>query len=178
MPATNRAADWTTPELADGLAGVLAFELAPDSNEWVVFFRREEVQEVRWAGSPDEPFTIGGDGRKIGPRKSFASWRETVRGRGAPWQDYDLRQGDRLRLMLRERHRRDHARFASVISDLAGQRVRADVRGQRERLAKLAGLFDGLVNLGDGEAGRLAHHIDVLEAEINALMHLPEAASD
>jgi light-regulated signal transduction histidine kinase (bacteriophytochrome) len=178
MPATNRAGDWTTPELADGLAGVLAFELAPGSDEWVVFFRREEVREVRWAGAPDEPFTIDGDGRRIGPRKSFASWRETVRGRGAPWREYDLRQADRLRLMLRERHRRDHARFASVISDLAGQRVRADVRNQRERLAKLAGLFDGLVNLGDGEAGRLAHHIDVLEAEINALMHLPEAASD
>ncbi|GAB3736698.1 hypothetical protein GCM10028862_21490 [Luteimonas pelagia] len=178
MPSTTRAEDWTTADKADGLAGVLAFELSPDSGEWLVFFRCEEIEEVRWAGAPDAPFTIDDDGRKIGPRKSFASWRETVRGRSAPWRDCDRRQGERLRVMLRERHRRDRDRFASVISDLAGQRTRADVRSQRERLGRIAALFDGLVNLGDAEAGRLARHIDVLEAELNALMQLPEAAAD
>jgi hypothetical protein len=146
----------------DGIAGVLAFPLAGVRDAWLYFFRVEQVEEVRWAGRPEDAFQVDASGRPIGPRRSFAVWRETVRGRSAPWTRADLRLADRLRatLAMRLQHRPG---AHSSISGLAQQNTRLDLREHRERLLRLAELAEGLGQLDAQQARDLGEEIARLE---------------
>jgi light-regulated signal transduction histidine kinase (bacteriophytochrome) len=170
MAATDRSADWSPSlEAADGIAGVLALSLDPASDEWLLFFRCEQIEDVRWAGRPDEPFVVSEDGNRIGPRASFAAWHETVRGTGTPWTDADRRIAGRLHLVLREHARRNRARHADV-GDLGARRARMAVLDHRERLQHLSELLDGLVHVSPVETARLSDRIGRLEQELQSLI--------
>lgn len=178
MAATDRAEDWSPSlEAADGIAGVLALPLDPANDEWLLFFRCEQIQDVRWAGRPDEPFVLSDDGNHIGPRASFAAWHETVRGTSAPWSDADLRIAGRLRLVLREHARRHPARHAEV-GDLVARRARMDVLDNRERLLQLSELLAGLVHVSPVETARLSERIGKLERELQSLIATASVATD
>lgn len=166
--ATAHASDWLGELDGDGVAGVLAVPLDPATEDWLFFFRCEEVEEVRWAGRPDEPMQLDESGNRIGPRRSFAAWHETVRGHSVPWSDADFRTADRLSMTLRERYRRSHLHVQ--VSDLRARRTRVEVRDQRERLLRMSELLDGLVHVGPDEAARLAARISVLESELQTLI--------
>lgn len=166
--ATATAADWLGELDADGLAGVLAVPLDPTTDDWLFFFRCEEIEDVRWAGPPDEPMQLDARGNRLGPRRSFEAWHETVRGRSLPWSDADFRTADRLAMVLRERYRRSH--LHAEVSDLRARRTRGEVRDQRERLLRLSELLDGLVHVGPAETARLSTRISVLEGELRTLI--------
>ena len=166
--ATATGSEWLGELDGDGVAGVLGVPLDPSTDDWLFFFRCEEVEEVRWAGRPDQPLQLDGDGNRLGPRRSFAAWHETVRGRSVPWSDADFRTADRLSMVLRERYRRSHLHVE--VSDLRARRTRVEVRDQRERLLRLSELLDGLVHVGPDQAARLAARISILEAELQALI--------
>ena len=63
-------------------AGMLAATL-PEGG-WLALFRRELTQEIHWAGNPAKATEPGPQGQ-LSPRRSFALWREQVRGAGRPW---------------------------------------------------------------------------------------------
>src|SRR5690606_16319575 len=85
VPHTDAAADWAGPGLdARGLAGVLAIPLGTPG-EWLFLFRREQAAQVSWAGEPNKALVPTDDGVRLAPRRSFALWREVVRGRSRPW---------------------------------------------------------------------------------------------
>lgn len=173
ISSTVRMDDWTdSGRAADGIAGVLAMPLDAGAGEWLFFFRCEQIEEVRWAGRPDEPFEIDAEGSRIGPRKSFASWHETVRGQSVPWTDADYRIAGRLSMLLRERYRRSHGR--AEIGDMRAYRTRVEVRDQRHRLLQLSELLSGLVHVGPEKTARLAERIGHLEAELQSLIHEAE----
>ncbi len=48
-------------------------------------FRREQVHDVLWGGDPNHPVVVDDLRQSVSPRRSFALWRETVRGRCRPW---------------------------------------------------------------------------------------------
>ena len=169
LVSTDAAADWSRdPDEADGIAGVLALPLDPAREEWLFFFRCEEVQDVRWAGRPDAPFLIDEDGDRIGPRASFTAWHETVRGVGVPWSDADRRIVGRLQVVLRDRYR--HSVLHAEVGDLRAHRARMDVREQRTRLMQMSELLDGLVHVSPQEAAQLSARINGLEAELQSLI--------
>ncbi len=173
---SDRAGDWADVADADGIAGVVAIPLDTVKDEWLFFFRREQIEEVRWAGSPQEPLLIDEDGTRIGPRASFAAWHETVRGHSAPWRDADRRVVGRLHLMLRERYRRS-ALYSDAV-DMRVQRSRLDLRAQRERLLRLSELLDGLVHVDAQDASQLSDRIATLEAELQSLIGTVRVAND
>ena len=174
--STDRSSDWTGDDAqADGLAGVLALPLDLARDEWLFFFRVEEIQDVRWAGRPDQPFLVSADGDRIGPRASFSAWHETVRGISVPWSDADRRIVGRLHMMLRERYRR--SALHTEIGDLRAHRVRLDVREQRERLVQLSELLDGLVHVSPQEAAQLSDRINRLESEMQSLIGAASVAN-
>jgi light-regulated signal transduction histidine kinase (bacteriophytochrome) len=84
--------DWYPPSATwdEAPAGLLALSLSRVRSNWVLFFRPEVVQTVKWGGDPHKPMEPTPDGMRLHPRKSFAVWRETVRGRALPWQDFEL----------------------------------------------------------------------------------------
>jgi diguanylate cyclase (GGDEF)-like protein len=86
--ATDRLQQPTADSL--GAAGCLFVALgAPD--DFVVWFRRDRPQQLRWLGDPHAHST-----GLINPRKSFDTWLEQVSGSSAPWTDADLQAAQLL----------------------------------------------------------------------------------
>jgi len=61
-------------------SGIAAVKL---DGRWLIFFRAEWFHTLKWAGQPEKSALP--DGGQINPRKSFATWLQTVRGRSSPW---------------------------------------------------------------------------------------------
>lgn len=168
---THVAADWSGVADPAGLAGMLAIPLSARDG-WLFYFRAEQLQDVRWAGDPTKAVSVGDDGTRIAPRKSFASWREMVRGHSEPWRDGDVRAAARLRLLLREHQRQRPITGGpgGEVADLDAFRRRHVLRDQKSRLDQLSAMLEGLVHVEDHEAARLGDRIAELEADLRALM--------
>ncbi|MCU0307680.1 MAG: ATP-binding protein, partial [Thermoleophilia bacterium] len=74
------------PGARETASGLLAVSLRPADPGWVCWFRPEVVRQVDWAGDPHKAAEPGDEGGRLSPRRSFALWRETVRGRARPWR--------------------------------------------------------------------------------------------
>lgn len=83
-----------------GLAGVLAVPLSERARSWLLWFREEVVQEVRWGGDPTKAVTERGG--TLRPRASFDLWSEQVRGHSRPWTPVDRAAAEGLWRALTE----------------------------------------------------------------------------
>ena len=167
---TDDVADWMPPRARrEGLAGLLSIPLA--GGDGLRFFRAEQVEDVRWAGEPKKALVATDDGQRIAPRRSFAEWRQTVRGRGIAWSDDDRRTAERLAATLQEVHRR------AQVHDLAAAPLapRNDP-GTRQRLDHLGSMMADLSKLDDQQARVLASRITALEQELQQLIATAPAA--
>jgi chemotaxis family two-component system sensor kinase Cph1 len=65
-------------------SGVIAVSISKFNEAYVLWFRPEVVETVRWAGDPQKPAVE--EGRlPVHPRSSFDIWLQIVRGRSLPW---------------------------------------------------------------------------------------------
>jgi chemotaxis family two-component system sensor kinase Cph1 len=76
----NPALDSLTPTAS----GVLAVKLSTQRPDYLMWFRKEQLLTVTWAGDPNKP-VVGNDPLELSPRRSFAAWSEIVRGTALPW---------------------------------------------------------------------------------------------
>ncbi|MGO9506708.1 MAG: diguanylate cyclase [Mycobacterium sp.] len=81
--ATDRLQQSSTADSLDTVGCLFVGLGAPD--DFVVWFRRDRPQQLRWLGDPHTHST-----GLINPRKSFDTWLEQVSGSSAPWTDADL----------------------------------------------------------------------------------------
>lgn len=65
-------------------AGVLAVRVGAGPGEYLVWFRKEQLQDVTWGGDPSKPVVVGAE-MELSPRRSFAAWHELVRDTAIPW---------------------------------------------------------------------------------------------
>ncbi|KIW80271.1 hypothetical protein Z517_06886 [Fonsecaea pedrosoi CBS 271.37] len=72
------------------LAGVLFVPLSTGGNDFISFFRKGVLQEVKWAGNPYEKFVREGTEGYLEPRTSFKAWSETIVGRCRDWTDEEI----------------------------------------------------------------------------------------
>lgn len=167
--STHVADDWCIGQCeAEGIAGLLAMRLG-HHDDWLLFFRKEQVQDVQWAGEPaKETQSIAGR-MVLKPRERFEAWTQVVRGHSLPWTDLDRRMAERLRHLLNEFRSRASLSGEDAITEFESALRRRSLRDQRSRLEQLSGLFEGLVHLDDAETARLSERISLLEAELRAL---------
>ncbi len=85
---------------ADKVSGVVAIPFSRAPKDFVLLFRREIVQTVRWGGNPDKAVLRRDDTGRLTPRASFAAWQETVRHRALPWRPAELDIAESLRISL------------------------------------------------------------------------------
>ena len=81
--------------------GLIALRIPEPGNHYVLWFRPEVIQTVRWAGDPAKVVTPSpaAEGR-LSPRKSFEQWAETVELRSLPWTAAELEAAAELRRSL------------------------------------------------------------------------------
>ncbi len=70
-------------------SGVLAISLSDSRPDYLLWFRKEQLQSVTWAGDPSKP-VVRDDPLELSPRRSFAAWSEIVRATAAPWTKKEL----------------------------------------------------------------------------------------
>ncbi|MGE0329404.1 MAG: GAF domain-containing protein [Ramlibacter sp.] len=81
----NPALDSLTPTAS----GVLAVKLSAQRADYLMWFRKEQLLTVTWAGDPSKP-VVGNDPLELSPRRSFAAWSEIVRGTALAWTSAEI----------------------------------------------------------------------------------------
>ncbi len=90
-------------DVADTASGLLAVEVGGARGDFLAWFRPETPREVTWGGNPYTPKTVQTDaGPRLSPRRSFAAWRETVRGTATPWRAHEVAAARALAAHLTE----------------------------------------------------------------------------
>ncbi len=84
----NPALDTLTPTAS----GVLAVKLSASKPDYLMWFRKEQLLTVTWAGDPSKPM-VASNPLELSPRSSFAAWSEIVRGTALPWTNSELALG-------------------------------------------------------------------------------------
>ncbi|KAG5982423.1 hypothetical protein E4U55_001901 [Claviceps digitariae] len=69
------------------IAGLLYVPLSVGGHDFIVFFRRGQIKEVKWAGNPYDKTVRDGTAGYLEPRKSFKLWTETVIGKCREWNE-------------------------------------------------------------------------------------------
>ncbi len=78
--------------------GGLLLRFGTDTQNHLAIFRNSQVSKVRWAGNPsDKDITVDANGQpRIGPRRSFQVWTETIEEQFAPFTAEDVELANRL----------------------------------------------------------------------------------
>jgi light-regulated signal transduction histidine kinase (bacteriophytochrome) len=77
--------------IAGSVSGLIAVHVSATKPDYVLWFRGESRQRVKWAGDPRKPVTLAEDGTlRLHPRGSFELWEQEVRGTSAPWSASEL----------------------------------------------------------------------------------------
>lgn len=91
------AADFT-----ERACGLLAIPISKAPRDYIMFFRREVTKKVSWAGNPEKPASLGPNGSRLTPRKSFETWQATVEGQSEEWLSAHFRAAEQLRITFLE----------------------------------------------------------------------------
>jgi light-regulated signal transduction histidine kinase (bacteriophytochrome)/CheY-like chemotaxis protein len=152
----------------DRAAGFLAIPISRTPRDCLIFFRREILRSVNWAGDPNKSYAAGPLGPRLTPRKSFEIWQEIVRGQSAPWTQADLRIAEGLRITLLE--------VILQLADLAARERRTAQERQELMIAELnhrvrniLSLVRGLVAQSKDTTASTEEFASVLGGRIQAL---------
>ncbi|PYH97174.1 sensor histidine kinase/response regulator [Aspergillus ellipticus CBS 707.79] len=69
------------------ISGMLYVPLSADGKDFIAFFRRGQLTEIKWGGNPYEKVMKEGH---LEPRKSFNVWGETVVGWAREWTESEV----------------------------------------------------------------------------------------
>ncbi|KYF61372.1 hypothetical protein BE11_15895 [Sorangium cellulosum] len=83
-------------------SGVLCISI-PEPEPWyVVWLRPEVIQTVSWGGNPEKPVESSPEGTVLGPRRSFALWKQIVELTAVAWKPAEIEAVELLRRALIE----------------------------------------------------------------------------
>jgi len=152
----------------DRAAGFLAIPISRTPRDCLIFFRREILRSVNWAGDPNKAYDVGPHGPRLSPRKSFEAWQEVVRGQSKPWTNADLHIAESLRVTLLE--------VILQLADLAARERRTAQERQELMIAELnhrvrniLSLVRGLVAHSKETSHSIEEFASVLGGRIQAL---------
>jgi len=94
---TDRLGNSINQNITHPYVGLLAIEISRKTEEYIFWFKPEQVMEVSWGGKPEKIAVQTESGLRLHPRKSFAKWTEVVRGRSTPWRPFEIQAARELR---------------------------------------------------------------------------------
>lgn len=97
---TNQLPNYYPPAelFRDKASGVLMVVLSREMNEFMLWFKPEQIHSVSWGGNPEKPVELSQTGEvRLSPRKSFEKWTEEVCNRALPWRQEEIAAALKLR---------------------------------------------------------------------------------
>jgi len=178
LGVTSQGKVWATSELAAHLpaaqeytadvSGLMAVPLSQTPKDYLIFFRKEVIHTVDWAGDPNKVYEIGPLGDRLTPRKSFAIWKQTVERQSQPWTADDLEMAEATRTALLE----VIVRHSEILET---QRQTADLRQKvlneelNHRVKNILALIKSIVSQPVDEGRDLSDYVESLRGRIMAL---------
>ncbi|WP_245444339.1 ATP-binding protein [Microvirga sp. KLBC 81] len=97
--ATDRLGELFTAaqSYAGKASGLLSISVSKMRSSYILWFRPEMMQTVKWGGNPEKPVREEAGTLRLHPRRSFEIWKETVRGRSLPWDQSEIEAAKELR---------------------------------------------------------------------------------
>jgi light-regulated signal transduction histidine kinase (bacteriophytochrome)/ActR/RegA family two-component response regulator len=155
------------PPLSAAVAGALCIPISRDPGDYIMLFRREYLHDIRWAGAPAKAMTPG-DLQPLSPRKSFAVFSESVRGRSRAFTHSEQKMAGEIRAGLIEVILRG-AHQNAVEKSLAGGRQELLIAELNHRVRNVLALIRGLISQTHGEGGDSAKYVESLNGRVQAL---------
>lgn len=87
----------------DNASGLIAIQFSHAPHAYLLIFRPEIVQTVKWGGNPNEAIQFEEDKKHYHPRNSFKEWKEKVEYTAIPWEPELLEIAKNLRTVLLEK---------------------------------------------------------------------------
>lgn len=153
---------------ADRAAGALAIPVSRMPRDYLVLFRREIAQSVLWAGNPDKPVTVGPNGARLTPRKSFETWKQIVKNQSSEWTELEVRTAEQLRVTLLEVVLRMSDRAALERSRAQDQQELL-IAELNHRVRNILNLIRSLIDQSHSSAKDVASFTKVVGGRIHAL---------
>ena len=150
------------------VSGLLAIPLAATGRQYLMYFRKEVIQDVSWAGDPSKPVTVGEHGDRLTPRQSFAVWKQSVHAQALPWLPTERLTAEALRMSLLE----VVLRLREVVEEERrrnGERQNLLIAELNHRVKNILALISALVKRGSEPDESLASYICGLEGRIRSL---------
>ncbi len=157
----------------DRSAGMLVLPISRAPGDYLVFFRRELAQTIRWAGEPVKTIVHGPSGSRLTPRKSFEAWQESVRGRSAPWTQAELSAAEAMRVTVLETVLQIAGRTEAE-SRAATQKQELLIAELNHRVRNILGLIRGLV----AQSRTSARDVDTFATLLGDRVHALARAHD
>lgn len=149
-------------------AGLLAIPYSRAPRDYVVLFRAERLETVRWAGHPEKAVEYGPNGQRLTPRKSFEEWSQMVKGKATPFTTPELRVARTLQTAWLEV-------LLRLSADLDQERRRAYEQQQlliaelNHRVRNILALIRGLVSQSKRDKISIEDYIGTLDTRIQSL---------
>ncbi|KPF46431.1 HWE histidine kinase domain-containing protein [Rhizobium sp. AAP43] len=154
----------------EDVSGVMAVPLSQLPRDYLLFFRKERLQTLNWAGNPEKSYETGPLGDRLTPRKSFAIWKETVQRQAEPWRETDLEIAEAIRAATVEIVLRHN-------EVMEKERSKADVRQRmlneelNHRVKNILAVIKSLVAAPSTDEIGINDYIGSLRGRIHALSH-------
>ncbi|TPE42812.1 GAF domain-containing protein [Pontibacter mangrovi] len=84
-------------------SGLIAIPVNPEQGEFILGFRPEVLQTIKWGGNPNNAIQMEPDGKNYHPRNSFATYQETVKQTSLPWRQEEYEAAEALRNAVLEK---------------------------------------------------------------------------
>jgi light-regulated signal transduction histidine kinase (bacteriophytochrome) len=177
--ATDHLASEYPPaaRFAKTASGLLALGISRIPRDYVLWFRPEFGDTVRWAGDPSKTLKVGPLGARLTPRGSFTEWLEERGMQSAPWTEVDLEAAEALRAVLLEnilKHvdlARREREFQAV--QFAAEELEQRVSERTEQLRVLASELEAAESRERREIARDLHD-DLVQTLVAARIRLSE----
>jgi light-regulated signal transduction histidine kinase (bacteriophytochrome) len=82
---------------ADRASGLMSISISKVRASYVLWFRPEVVQTVKWGGNPQKAVQEEAGSLRLHPRRSFEIWKETVQERSIAWDRSEIEAVRELR---------------------------------------------------------------------------------
>lgn len=117
--------DWPEHTIPASAAGVVALRLGKDPNDFIIWFRSEMMEQINWAGDPNNKVLIDPDTLQLSPRRSFAAFKQLVKGKSTKWEESEIAGIRRLRVHILEFLAFEKIRLETLVNEKTRQLAEA-----------------------------------------------------